>query len=304
MDNVFAIFIFSYNRGKYLENCVLSILTLMDDFPIYIVDDGSKEPYTQQVLNNLSVARNVTQLDLKKNKLVGEKIRGGLYYNMQNALEFARENGIKNVLFIQDDMQITRRVSTDEILLFNEFFKENAENCFMIKTCFLKKRFENRYKLNSSVYPQFYRVEKGVRIHFSVIGVFSVANFFKLKNKLEQSEDKNNSYCEANNIFMPLCKLPFMHWLPYPESYRFGRRGLKHRIIEKLGNAGFHPIKYMNEQDLSNFSSRDLSLQYPIAEDWLVAPVKHKVWSTTGEIGNLVSQGGWKKKAAKLFKRL
>src|SRR5690606_38958042 len=61
---------------------------------------------------------------------------GGLYSNMNLALEISEREGVDEVLFLQDDMQLVRRISDRETLEISTFFSENPR-VIQLQTCFI-----------------------------------------------------------------------------------------------------------------------------------------------------------------------
>jgi len=45
--------VFSFNRGRFLENCVRSIEQCVPDASIIVFDDDSNDPATQEVLSDI-----------------------------------------------------------------------------------------------------------------------------------------------------------------------------------------------------------------------------------------------------------
>ncbi|MDZ7641149.1 MAG: glycosyltransferase [Desulfurivibrio sp.] len=88
--------IFSYNRGNFLKNCVQSIESCSPDSKIAVFDDDSDDTETISVLRDLGEKHTVfTSTEHSSHHL------GGLYNNMQNALEYCQDEEL--VCFLQDD---------------------------------------------------------------------------------------------------------------------------------------------------------------------------------------------------------
>src|SRR5688572_9727605 len=140
-DDPIAIFIFSYNRGRFLENCLGSILDLMPDGPRYILDDGSDDPFTQDVLGRYSDRFEVSG---PSNDHAVEKKTGGLYGNMNHAMRIAVTSGYRRVLFIQDDMQLVRPFTARDHQFVDEYFSGNHD-CIQLVTTFIRSLSSRRF---------------------------------------------------------------------------------------------------------------------------------------------------------------
>lgn len=225
MNNDFAIFVFSNNRGRYLENCILSIKNLTDNIPIHVIDDGSTDQYTLQILSNFSNSFSVSVIKPRKDEKIKNCYRtGGLNSNMALALDYSKEKGYKNVLFIQDDMQLTRKIFKKDLENLKKIFEMNGDKSFMIKTCFFKRKHKDRYRCQVDKSGVGYNVKKGVRIYFSDTGIFNIKNYFRLHPGMKNNEVENNAVCEQLGLKMPMYVYPFMHWVPYPEAHRGKKR--------------------------------------------------------------------------------
>lgn len=287
------IYVFSFNKGVFLENCLRSVEICGADCEVVVIDDQSDDKKTQEVLDSFS--------DKFPRLVVGEANEvehktGGLYNNMNFAFSDARKKGFRYVLFLQDDMQLVRPIVEDDILLADRFFTAN-ENCTELHTCFMKRYYLERDEqlteiddsctayLRPSDYPGF--------SGFSAVGLFDVSRFFGLFGSLKQGEYFNNEFAQNNNIQMGISTMPFMMWLPYPISYRRKKRSIPLRIIELFGGCGYYPYSVMSGSEINTLVNRNIEKR-PYAEEWLSAMgLKHvRVWSFTGGVSNLMARGG------------
>ena len=46
-----SIYVFSYNRPKFLKRCIDSVSMLAADLPYYVIDDGSDDPSIMRLLS-------------------------------------------------------------------------------------------------------------------------------------------------------------------------------------------------------------------------------------------------------------
>ena len=117
-------YVFSYNRGLFLKNCVESIHRCAPGNDIIIIDDGSNDPDTLAILDSLaSECRIISQPKDKITKL------GGLYHNMQIALDDFAPNGL--FVFIQDDCQMVRKLQKEDEVYIQNYFEHFPEAAFL-----------------------------------------------------------------------------------------------------------------------------------------------------------------------------
>jgi glycosyltransferase involved in cell wall biosynthesis len=101
-------FVFAYQRGHYLRNCLDSAAAVGWPGPITIIDDGSTDRASRKVLRDAEQAGH--RVIVQSGKVTGAW--GGLQRNMGLALEMAVGPA---TLFIQDDLQFVRPVTDEEI---------------------------------------------------------------------------------------------------------------------------------------------------------------------------------------------
>ncbi|MCS3904380.1 glycosyltransferase involved in cell wall biosynthesis [Methylohalomonas lacus] len=297
-----AIYVFSYNRAEYLENCLKSIDTHSYYRDITIIDDVSSDFSTVKLLKKLECGYRVVY----SNETSCDHIRyGGLYNNMNWAIGDAQNRKLKRVLFIQDDMQLIRQFGPQEYNDIDHFFRNNRRSV-QYYSCFLKSKHRNvdeqslvpdlsctAYICNSKFHP-------GFRF-FSDVGVFDIDRF-KLNFQYFEGDERDNNLKAINrNLVMGLSMRPFMMWLPFPESHRGKKRSVKHNLIESLGGAGFHPV-----DELEHSKINLLEKKLPFAEDFLHSPAigQCRWWSTEGGLENLLARYGWRHILAKLIRKL
>ncbi|MBC7185339.1 MAG: glycosyltransferase family 2 protein, partial [Marinobacter sp.] len=58
-------FVFSYNRGPHLKNCIESIETCAAGHRVIVYDDASEDPETQQILRDIETRHEVRRRDDK-----------------------------------------------------------------------------------------------------------------------------------------------------------------------------------------------------------------------------------------------
>lgn len=299
MKAMFDIFVFSFNRGRFLDFCIASIEACAPGRRVTIIDDGSTDPDTRAVLQGLQARHEVIEAGGLEER---EFKTGGLSGNMNLALDLARGRGTRQVLFIQDDMQFVRRLTDFDAELIERYFDANPD-VIQLQTGFIRRLSEEsmatRTRRDRSEYALFKCVGlENAKDNFSDTGVFDVGRVGALFGRLGVGEGRNSAIARAKGIQLGRSLFPFMNWLPYPMSHRGKRRSPSHLLIERLGGAGFHPIEFMSAAEAVEFLARDPSI-LPIAEAFLVSPAapRHDIWSTGGGEYNLLARGGWRARA-------
>ena len=123
--------IFSYNRGRFLRNCVDSIRACAPNgTTISIFDDDSDDPETLQYL-----AEAESHCEILKPQDKGTIKHGGLYLNMQLALEHYADAQL--ICFLQDDTQVVRPISEEEVNGWHALFSKDS-NVGFVHPCFIR----------------------------------------------------------------------------------------------------------------------------------------------------------------------
>ncbi len=298
--NDVCIYVFSYNRGKFLLNCLRSIEACAPGIRVCILDDNSTDNYTKSVLGNLAQHYAVVE---NTNETHAEIKTGGLSGAMNIAMMMAKKECVKLAVFIQDDMQFVRRLDDGEIKSYYSYF-DSVPNSMQISTAFIRElsgdTFHEDYDTskNAHAYIRLEARERG-KSSFSASGVFSVDRFHDLFHNFDVGEGANSAKARSLGLVCGRAIYPNMCWLPYPLSYRGKKKTFKHNVFEKLGRSGFYPIDLMTPEQEAAFLARDRNIP-PIMERFLFAPnaPRHDIWSTGGGEYNFVCYGGL---SSKLF---
>ncbi|MDX1587463.1 MAG: glycosyltransferase family A protein [Oleiphilaceae bacterium] len=258
--------VFSFNRGRFLEHCVRSIEQSVPGADIAVFDDDSDDKATREVLQRLSDRHTVIQ----PGKESSHKL-GGLYGNMQSALEYGAEWPL--VCFLQDDMQVVRAVTEEEIEGFDRCFEENPDLAFL-HPCFLKGLNRERDRATLEYQPSLraYRrqdTRQSAGQYFSAILITRPLRLLEKNWQFGRSEPDNDR--QAREHFGRIAHLfaPFAMWLPAVPAYRGKRKTLALRLAEKYRPCGFFPYLMLDQQATEQLQRRPAS-QLPVAEDFLV----------------------------------
>jgi len=258
--------VFSFNRGKFLENCVESIEACVPGAEVVVFDDDSNDDYTCEVLSSLS-QRGVSVVqpgNQSRHKL------GGLYGNMQSALEYGRYHDL--VCFIQDDMQVVRSVKSEEIADVNELFANRREIAFL-HPCFLKgqnrKRDEAAMVYDSSL-GVFRRrsTDQSAGQYFSDILLMRPSRLLEKGWQFRSSEPANDLQARENFETIAYMFTPFAMWLPDVPAYRGKIKTVALKLAEKRRKCGFFPYEMLDENQIDHLQSRPKDV-LPFAEDFL-----------------------------------
>jgi hypothetical protein len=292
MKNSFAIFVFSFNRGEFLENCISSIEKFMPWSPIYLIDDNSTDKKT---LNWILInSKRFTLIPPSKGKQMRKS--GGLHKNMEKAFLELNRRGIDHCLFLQDDMQIVRKVTQVEISTYTERLTQ-LHNCMQISTNFRKKIYidldNDTAEWDDKDLFQFREVENDPRfLAFIDVGIFSVNDFFNYFGDLDVGELNNNSRAKSYGLKVRNLKEPFTMYLPFPTANRAKKKGVLLWVVERLSGADFYPISGIIDANINDYMNGELHISS--AEDVLVCelPFRSSRWSFAGGIDNLRARGG------------
>jgi glycosyltransferase involved in cell wall biosynthesis len=261
-------FVFSYNRGPHLKNCVESIERCAPGSEIVVYDDRSDDPETKRILDEIARRHEVRS---GTDRTSGDQ-HGALYANMQRAIESVADDRI--LFFIQDDTQLVRPLTGDDTDFIREYFRKHIRAGFLSPV--FQKRITRpstldrlRYNPDRGVYNYEYRSRKKVAgVYYSDVSITMSGRLRESNWKFIAGEYANERQARENFLEMGYLYAPFVMWLPNPPAYRNKKKSLAFRIAEKINKAGFYPYKTMPETDIARLKSRPPS-QVPIAEDFL-----------------------------------
>lgn len=295
-------YIFSYNRGIFLKNCITSVEKhLSDNFDITIIDDHSKDELTRKILEEYAKKYRVIQplVEFKNYKV------GNFYANMNYAFKDALQCNTRLVLFIEDDMQIVRKVSKEDIERIILFFSKTP-NTIQLHTNFLKKcnlKYKKYLVIDQNSKNAYFRTEKHpLNSCYCSNGIFYMPRIPKLIGSLKDGLSANEIILKKKGCKLGFYAYPFMMWLPMPISFRKKENNFYHRIKEFIAGCGYHPYDEMSTAFQNKLFSRPLD-EFPYAEDYLQnSHCGHiKQWSFTGMNYAFKELGGWRIIFLKLF---
>lgn len=260
-------FVFSYNRGEFLENCITSIERCAADCGITIFDDHSEDEVTRQVLQSLSGRHQVMYPPLAAGP--GGK-HGGLYRNMQSALDTLDPATV--FCFLQDDMQLVRKVSGSDYDAIVSYF-ETFDDAGFMQPAFLKASTRDsdqaltRFDARAGGYL-IDRLASSAGAFYSDVLVARKSNLQTSNWTFLNGEAGNERQARRKVRQLVYLRNPFAAWLPGAPAYRGKTLTLALRLGYRLSHCGFHPVRYMSDEATAKFLERDPAI-LPYAEDFL-----------------------------------
>lgn len=258
--------VFSYNRGNFLQHCIASIEQCAPGCAIRIFDDRSPDPETRQILEDLS-GRHSVHYPADSG---AQSKHGGLYANMQAALTLSGDEEL--VCFLQDDMQLVRTVTPEDIQRLEHFFATAAKPCFMRPTFLhhrnpVKDKRLTRYDLERRVY-YVDRFKNSAGAFYSDVCLFRPKDLRAVGWAFVPREANNERQARERLAQMAYWRDPFASWLPNVPAFRGKARTWALRMAEKKRRCGFYPLAYMTPEQTQAFLLRD-DQTLPYAEDFL-----------------------------------
>jgi glycosyltransferase involved in cell wall biosynthesis len=257
--------IFSFNRGQFLQNCVDSIERCAPGARIAVFDDNSYDEATKEVLARLAERHTVIQPGHNSQRRLG-----GLYGNMQSALDYARDEAL--VCYLQDDTQMVRPLTDADVAAINALF-DGDEKIGFVSPCFLRGRNRQRDVASMQFDPArsiYFRTgsAQSAGQHFSALLIMRPARLTAAGWSFGRSEPENDR--QAKQLFGPMAylKAPFAMWLPEVPTYRGKRKTLALKIAERQRRSGYFPFRILSEGDVAALRNRSPEI-LPIAEDFL-----------------------------------
>ena len=245
-------FIFAHGRGRYLENCLRSLDGVGWTGRITVLDDASRDRASVRVLRDaedrgVRVLRRPTQ---------GQGIWGGLQANMGRALDIA-EGPV--TLFIQDDTQVVRQPTQEEIAGFVAFLADERNSPFLFPSFQMESwRARDRPELYrfDSEHGMWYRTPEHRFAGFSDVTLFDPARL--RRSGWDTGFVEKEAAARAMERYGPMAitPYPFVAFLPYPHT---PRRGLRYRLKQPKRFRAPARVAVMSEQESASFLARDPS---------------------------------------------
>lgn len=283
--------VFSHNRGSALDECLKSVVANAQGSKVAVFDDGSRDPTTLAVLDRWSKAISV----FRNPKEEGWRI-GGLHSNMNRAIEVAVSEGAEYTLMLQDDMQIVRTILPQDHSNFATYFAHNptAVELSVSFWPFDRRGSGLNWHLDESGVASLSKHEK-YQAGYSDTGLFHVGQFIHAWSRFEKGEWNNVLKARTLGSVRALYRYPFTMFMPFPRTYRGGRRGPTTIFTEWLAGSGLHPFDPMTDIDVRGLFARSDPTP-AVARDWLNCPTiaSRPLWSYYGGPTDLRARLGWR----------
>ncbi|MDZ7683969.1 MAG: glycosyltransferase [Gammaproteobacteria bacterium] len=223
--------VFSFNRGRFLQHCIESIEARVPRCPISIYDDGSDDPSTLEVLSTLEYRHRVVR---HIGGQAGEGKHGGLYRNMQRAVEEQPPGEI--VCFVQDDMQVVRSVDPEELDAIADTLESFAPRFLhpaFLKACNRESDARDiRYDAEAGGYYSD-RFDRSAGAFYSDVFIASVDHLRAVEWTFAERESLNEAQARQKMAQMFILRNPFFAWLPRVPAWRGRTRTIALRAAER-----------------------------------------------------------------------
>lgn len=265
------VFVFSYNRWQFLQNCVKSAQRYVPNSSITIIDDHSDDISTQTLLQKLE-----TEVAVRKPKQTDYRRWGGFYQNINWVIqELATAPW---VVFIEDDMQFIRPIDKRDLMNISNYF-EKYPNTACLSIDFFKAEHRERNELNVEIdrNNKIYFLKNAAKayrggIHFNSQTIVNIKRMREIGFVYENDRQLNRLNIEKSFDRMGIYAYPLSMYLPSPPTIKNKNQSIIRRFVEKHYKTGFYPYEKMSNEKLERFLKRDISI-LPYAEDWLKTSV-------------------------------
>ncbi|GAB2509661.1 glycosyltransferase family 2 protein [Microbulbifer agarilyticus] len=267
------IFVFSYNRGAQLENCIRSIEACAPQCQLTIVDDGSDDPATQAVLREAARRHRVIDRTAES----GHKL-GGLYANMQAAYEMASADEL--MCFLQDDTQMVRPLIQEDIEELRASFANQPDLGFIspafVRGISLRKKVDRDFRFDTERNFWFwYPRKRSTGTWFSALLIADPKRLREHNWQFAVGESVNNRRAAKLFCRMARMRVPFAMWLPNGGAYRGKQKSLALRFGEWVRNCGLYPLQVMSAVEVDGLAQASPE-RLPVAEEFLRTDKKVK----------------------------
>lgn len=304
MKNSCIVFVFSFNRGRFLENAVSSLEKNLPDCPLVIVDDHSEDSETKKILDRLREKYSVHSPSGDEESSLKH---GGLYACMNLAMEIAVEREAAYAVFLQDDMQLVRPWLQEDWARIGEFFERNPRSAQLSLT-FFKNDDRGQWRLYSLAEGKsaYFRLAEDWRnIAFSDTGIFHVQRIRNVLPRFPAGELTADRILRQAGYRVGFYAYPLIMFLPLPPTWRGKRRSPFYRLAEWLGQVGLYPYEELAQDDLRRLLDRDIE-ELPIGDEWLDARnlPSCRVVSYEGGFNSLRAHGAFRQRLRNPLRRL
>jgi len=261
------VYIFSYNRGQFLQNCVRSAQKYIPNAQITVIDDNSDDPETIKILESLS-----DKVWVKRPVNSNNKRWGGFYNNINWVIQELAES--RWVLLIEDDMQFIRPFLKEDYKKINTFFDRNPKSAYLAIE-FLKEKLRDKDKetLNVDKEQEMYFFKEKAEdyrgtIHICSSGVLNIQLMRQVGYEFVGERPEIRSRAKRLFTQKGFYPYPIMMYLPSAPSVKNRKTTLVRKLVEKFYTTGFYPYKELSNFEQQKFMDRDISI-LPYTSDFI-----------------------------------
>ncbi|MCR9089823.1 glycosyltransferase family A protein [Algiphilus sp.] len=262
-----SIFVFSFNRGPYLENCIASIAHCAPDAEVTIYDDASDDPETLRVLERLEARCRIVR------RTQSTKARhGSLYGNMQAALDSVTDGRV--IAFLQDDTQMIRPFEEADRQFVARHFERHPDAAFLAPV-FLRGTIRPRrlaqfeYDIEAQVYRFVQDGQKVAGTYYSDIALIHTGRLHAIDWRFQGDEFENELQAQRHFGRMGYMRDPFAMWVPNARAYRNRSKTLAFRLGEHFSRSGLYPLHILEREAVAAMRQRDAATEKPLPERFL-----------------------------------
>jgi len=255
--------VMSFNRGEYLLNCISSLERHLVRAKIVVFDDCSRDPNTRRILSGLSRKCEI----VVRQTPVSDGSLGGLYVNMNRAMEVAFERGLNYVLFVQDDQQVVRSVDERLTAEIRAIFRHDSAIAHIHPTFVKGYTAVQEIRQFSVVDDLCYLWPDGSDGDTGLVDLRRMkAAGFRYSNHAYISK----SDALARGLKLAVLRNPFLMYTPWPQTIRpLGWKGRALAAINHWGvNAGCNPFCDMDAAAVRRLLERPIG-ELPVADVFL-----------------------------------
>lgn len=195
---------------------------------------------------------------------------GGLYANMQLALE--RLPAGQLACFMQDDMQVVRRIDAQDLAAFERFFSSHPRAVFL-QPAFMRASHRSRDERITTLDPEagmYFRKDnrQSAGIYFSAVSILHPDRLRESGWIFAPTEKENEGQARQRFARMGLLRDPFVFYLPSVPAYRGKTKTWALAYAERSRRCGFYPYQLMSDSEIAALRAREPAV-LPIAEEWL-----------------------------------
>lgn len=282
--------VFTFNRPAYLRNFVNSHLVHTPDISLLIIDDASDDHAQLSYLKSIQKKERIEVLYAE-----GRAHRhGGLYTNMNRAIDVAYAKGYCFINLLQDDMQLVRNATNDMIHACN--ILNNEERALQISMAF-RKYLDVKTEPRTCEVPDVYLSQT---LHAADTGILHIPRAKSLEFRFQSSEREHSARAQSLGLINYVYRDPAVAWVPWPIYYR--NRKSKHprggALLARKDH--FRAIRTMSEEEVERLKSRNID-RLPYLEDWCrpdkgcwIAPYNYtnSLYDWSRRIGRSIVQKG------------